>query len=137
MAKKLIMNALPQICACILSVLERKSLQTVGLKTWAVLVENLEDEDLTPLIGQTFSIVLYYWTEFDLNAQNIAQMMITGIALNKKRLKAFGQMVSLVPSLSPIPLFAKIESSMKAHRCSLNLTVPDRLRRRFGDAAGR
>jgi serine/threonine-protein kinase ATR len=73
-------------------------------------VANLPDEDLVPMLAQTFSIILRYWSDFDVAAANIAQEMVSYML--EKRPVILKESIAFIPSMASIPVFAKIESRL-------------------------
>ncbi|CAN6601487.1 serine/threonine-protein kinase Mec1p [Trichomonascus vanleenenianus] len=59
-----IANAVPQICAILQSALETEVIQLEALKTWSVLVQNLNNESLSSVITLTFAIIIQRWSDF-------------------------------------------------------------------------
>lgn len=88
------------------------------MNTWAILVLNLADEDLVPLLGQTFSIILRYWSAYEDEARNIAHEMVS--QMFKSRLRMLQESVAMIPSLESIPLFSKNEARLKHWREGLS-----------------
>lgn len=107
-------SALPQICACCQSALESDALRTTALKTWSILVKNLDDEDLVPLLSQTFSILLQYWSVLGDEAHEIARSMIA--QMFDARQPMLQESVALIPSFASIPLLRKFEKNFKKWR---------------------
>jgi len=107
-------SALPQICACCQSALESDALRTTALRTWSIMVRHLDDEDLVPLLSQTFSILLRYWSLFDDEACEIARKMAAQMI--KSRSKLLEESVALIPSCASIALLSKFEAKLKKWR---------------------
>lgn len=114
-----------KICAYCQEALESASIRTEGIKTWAILAEILDDEDLAPFLGQTFSVVLHYWSEFDIEAQSIAEKMILDMFKPKKRRAMLERCSAMIPSLENIPSLSTPTELMRLWR--RGLTPEERL----------
>ncbi|KAF8246273.1 hypothetical protein K440DRAFT_655242 [Wilcoxina mikolae CBS 423.85] len=114
LAAESVTSALPQICACAQSALENDYLRTTALNTWAILVLNLQDDNLVPLLGQTFSIILRYWPVYDDEAKNVALEMVS--QMFQTRIHMLQESVAMIPSLESIILFSKMEGRLKKWR---------------------
>jgi serine/threonine-protein kinase ATR len=123
LAASSVTSALPQICACCQSALESDVLRTTAIKTWATLVQHIGDEDLIPLLGQTFSIVLRYWPVFSDTAQGVAQEMVS--QLFQTRLQLMQDSAGMIPSLRSIPVLSKFENRLRKWR--ENISAEERL----------
>lgn len=100
-----------KICACAQSALENDSLRTTALNTWAILVLNLQDDDLVPLLGQTFSIILRYWSVYNDEAKSIALEMVS--QMFQTRTQMLQDSAAMIPSLESITLFSKMEGRLR------------------------
>jgi len=96
---------------------------------WATVMCELPEEDVLPLMGQTFAIVLQYWEHLPDDAQEQVREMI--IELFDRYPKQLEDLVHNLPSLSPIQLMAKQELKLKTWKEKKDL------RRRFLDFATR
>jgi len=96
---------------------------------WATVMWELPEEDVVPLMGQTFAIILQYWENLPDDAQEQVREMVIG--LFDRYPKQLEEHVNTLPSLSPIQLMAKQESKLKAWK------ERKALRRRFLDFATR
>ncbi|KAA8902478.1 hypothetical protein FN846DRAFT_780587 [Sphaerosporella brunnea] len=114
LAANSVTSALPQICACSQSALESDTLRTTAIETWSKLAKYLGDEDLTSLLGQTFSILLRYWDVFDDAAKDIAQDMVA--QLFTKRGDLIQRLAGMIPSMRSIPLLSKYENRLRKWR---------------------
>lgn len=79
---------------------------------WAAVMCELPEEDIIPLVGQTFAVVLQYWGYLPDDAQEQVREMI--IELFDRYPKQLEEHVYSLPSLSPIQLMAKQESKLNA-----------------------
>jgi serine/threonine-protein kinase ATR len=86
-------------------------------------VRHLGDEDLIPLLGQTFSIVLRYWSVFNDTAQGVAQDMVSQMFQN--RLQLMQDSAGMIPSLRSIPVLSKFENRLRKWR--ENISTEERL----------
>ncbi|KAF7116577.1 hypothetical protein CNMCM5793_005058 [Aspergillus hiratsukae] len=105
-----ISSALPQICACLRSALNIEELSDHAFSAWSVLVSSLHDEELEPLIDQTFSIVIRYWSAFNDQSRKTAHELVGYI------LKSHSELVhsnfNTIPSLASIPALSALESEI-------------------------
>ncbi|KAL7276740.1 serine/threonine-protein kinase M1 [Rhizina undulata] len=124
LAKGCVSNALPQICASLQSALEVEKLRTCALYTWASLMTTLPDEEIGPLLGPTFSVLLQYWEELNDNAQDRAHAMV--IQLFTDHLVQIKNWVRTIPSLASVPLLSKFEGEI--NKWKEKLDIRDRFR---------
>ncbi|KAF7183700.1 hypothetical protein CNMCM7691_004050 [Aspergillus felis] len=105
-----ISSALPQICACLRSALSIEELSDHAFSAWSVLVSSLHEEELEPLIDQTFSIVIRYWSAFNDQSRKTAHELVGYI------LRSHSELVytnfSTIPSLASIPALSALESEI-------------------------
>ena len=110
--------ALPQICACLRSTMDDKGLCNSSFASWAILIKNLTEEYIEPLIDQTFALIVRYWDDFEPSTQELAHSLIS--ELLKKSAHLFQDIFALIPSLASIPLMAKFEGELGAKRRQLD-----------------
>ncbi|GIK07921.1 serine/threonine-protein kinase M1 [Aspergillus viridinutans] len=105
-----ISSALPQICACLRSALSIEELSDHAFSAWSVLVSSLHEEELEPLIDQTFSIVIRYWSALNDQSRKTAHELVGYI------LRSHSELVhtnfSTIPSLASIPALSALESEI-------------------------
>ncbi|KAF4254241.1 hypothetical protein CNMCM8714_005271 [Aspergillus fumigatus] len=105
-----ISSALPQICACLRSALSIEELSDHAFSAWSVLVSSLHEEELEPLIDQTFSIVIRYWDAFNYQSKKTAEELIGYILRSHSGLVHTN--FSTIPSLASIPALSALESEI-------------------------
>ncbi|KAF2086780.1 putative phosphatidylinositol 3 and 4-kinase [Saccharata proteae CBS 121410] len=106
--------ALPQIRACIQSAFDIPQLLKQAFSVWASLLTALDEEDLEPLIDQTFSVVAQHWRSFDDDLQVMAHKMISDLVRDHNDL--LKSRVDMLPSLVGVPGLSKIESEIDRFR---------------------
>ncbi|KAI9820333.1 MAG: serine/threonine-protein kinase M1 [Pycnora praestabilis] len=117
--KSHVSNALPQICACLQSAIEIEFLCDQALSTWATLITTLEEEEIAPLLEQTFSIVVQNWERLRSDTQQCAHAMIA--YLLKKHTSLIRDAVVTIPSLASIPLMSKFEADLAKLKSQLDV----------------
>lgn len=99
-----------QICACLRSALDIAELCDTAFASWAILITSLDEEEVGPLIDQTFAIIIRYWVNFQEDGRR------SSISLVEYILEKHGRLVrdafNTVPSLSTIPGMAKFEKQI-------------------------
>ena len=83
---------------------------------WGVLISSLHEEEVEPLIDQTFSIVIRYWGRLSEESRNLAYELVEHIFQTHTELVR--EIFNTIPSLSSIPRMAKFAAElddMKAH----------------------
>ncbi|KAE8348829.1 protein kinase [Aspergillus coremiiformis] len=103
-------SAIPQICACLRSALEIEELCNNAFTVWAVLVSSLYDEDIEPLLDQTLSIVIKYWSMFTEDTRKCAYELIEYILRDHAELVR--EVYSTMPSLASIPVMSSFDSEL-------------------------
>lgn len=83
------------------------------------MMKTLPNEDVKPLLGQTFSVLLQYWEEFHDDAKNRAHELV--IYLFRDFSKAIENDVGTIPSLASIPLLSKFEKQLNQWRSPMNI----------------
>ncbi|KAH0602256.1 uncharacterized protein H6S33_009866 [Morchella sextelata] len=114
-----ISGALPQICACLQSALETEQLRTSALYAWSAIITTLPAEVISPLLVQTFSVILQYWNDFQDDARKRAQEIITHFF--NKYSRTIEKDVGMIPSLALIPSSSHFETQLKEWRCSIGV----------------
>ena len=89
----------------------------------------LPEEDIIPLVGQTFSVLLQYWEQLQDETKDQARGMVG--TLFERYPKQLEENVSSIPSLGPITLLAKQEAKLRAWKDKRSV------RERFMDFATR
>ncbi|KAG9780233.1 hypothetical protein KCU88_g3816, partial [Aureobasidium melanogenum] len=110
LGKSRIVRALPQICACLRSGLEDKDLCNSAFSSWVAMVRSLKKDDLEPLIGQTFAIIVRAWDLLDNSSQQLAYDVVGELLRNHTEL--IREHFSIIPSLASVPMMAKYESEI-------------------------
>ncbi|TQB68311.1 serine/threonine-protein kinase M1 [Monascus purpureus] len=109
-------SALPQICACLRSALDIEHLCDYAFRTWGFLISSLSEEEIEPLIDQTFSIIIKYWRHFTSESREFAYKLAKDIFKDHGRLVQ--EIFNTMPSLVSVPALAEFEavlSELKGH----------------------
>ncbi|KAF4553624.1 Phosphatidylinositol -3 and 4-kinase-like protein [Elsinoe fawcettii] len=102
--------AVPQIRACLQSAIDQGGLIDHALSAWLALMSNLTEENVVPLLGHLFSIVVQHWSSM---CSDIQQKTYDIVAhLLKTYSDAIRDEVINVPSLAGIPLMSKFEAEL-------------------------
>ena len=104
--------ALPQICACLRSAMENKDLCNKAFASWATMIGTLKEEDIEPLVDQTFAIIVQGWDSFQSDTQQLAYTVVSDLL--KKHTSLIREIFNTMPSLASIPLMAKFENELEA-----------------------
>lgn len=102
---------LPQICACLRSALEDDELGDTGFIAWKTVVSSLKDDDLEPLIDQTFAIIVKSWGKLNSITQMVAYDLVADLL--KKHTSLVREIFDKMPSLSSIPIMKKFEAEIE------------------------
>ncbi|KKA22075.1 Non-specific serine/threonine protein kinase [Rasamsonia emersonii CBS 393.64] len=103
-------SALPQICACLRSALDIEELCDHAFGAWCILITSLDEEEVVPLIDQTFAIIIRYWQNFQDGGKQGAITLVDHILRNHSRLVR--DIFNTMPSLSSIPGMAQFEKQI-------------------------
>lgn len=117
--KKFILTIFVKICACLQSALETEQLRTSALYAWSAIIRTLPAEVISPLLVQTFSVILQYWNDFQDDARKRAQEIITHFF--NKYSRTIEKDVGMIPSLALIPSSSHFETQLKEWRCSIDV----------------
>lgn len=112
LGKSRVAPALPQICGCLRSALENKQLCNTAFGSWAMMLNSLKEEDVEPLIDQTFAIIVRSWDLFDSSTQQQAYSLVANLLKNHTSL--IREIFETMPSLSPIALMKKFEAEIRS-----------------------
>ncbi|KAJ5763195.1 hypothetical protein N7533_001876 [Penicillium manginii] len=112
-------NALPQVSACLRSALEIEELCDHAFSAWKTLISSLSDEDIEPLIDQTFAIVIRYWGILTIESQHSAYRLIDHILTNHPNLVR--DTFNTMPSLSSIPDLQPLEDRVNELRSQMDV----------------
>lgn len=103
-------NGLDQICACLRSALDIEELCDHAFGAWCILITSLDEEEVVPLIDQTFAIIIRYWQNFQDGGKQGAITLVDHILRNHSRLVR--DIFNTMPSLSSIPGMAQFEKQI-------------------------
>lgn len=104
--------ALPQICACLRSAMESKELCNKAFTSWATMISTLKEDDIEPLVDQTFAIIVRGWDSFQAETQQLAYTVVSDLL--RKHTSLIRDIYNTVPSLASIPLMTKFETELDA-----------------------
>ncbi|KAH7045160.1 hypothetical protein B0J12DRAFT_669729 [Macrophomina phaseolina] len=114
LAKTNVSPALPQIRACLQSAFDVPQLCNRAFSVWVSLLDAVHKDEIEPLIDQTFSVVVRYWDSFTTDSQERAYMVVSEMV--QKHNTLLQERIGLLPSLSTIPVFSKIEAEISRFR---------------------
>ncbi|KAI6601117.1 hypothetical protein MCOR14_004531 [Pyricularia oryzae] len=110
--------ARPQITAVLLTALAFDELRSAAMSCWAVLLTNLEDDDVDALLETTFFIIGQYWQLFDEITKTVCQEILDSLlANNQDMLKA---KIYELPSFAQLSDLADVEARLNSLRTPLN-----------------
>ncbi|GLI80066.1 serine/threonine-protein kinase M1 [Penicillium ochrochloron] len=112
-------NALPQVCACLRSALEIEELCDHAFSAWKTLIRSLSEEDIEPLIDQTWAIVIRYWDKLTDESRRQAHQLIDHILTNQPNLVR--DTFNTMPSLASIPELAAFETKISELRAEMDV----------------
>ncbi|KAJ5225141.1 hypothetical protein N7468_006366 [Penicillium chermesinum] len=112
-------NALPQVCACLRSALDIEELCDHAFSAWKTLISSLSEEDIEPLVDQTFAIVIKYWQTLTGDSRAHAYQLIDHILTNFPNLVR--DTFNTMPSLAPIPEMAALEARINELRADMDV----------------
>ncbi|KAK2737122.1 serine/threonine-protein kinase M1 [Myotisia sp. PD_48] len=107
LAKGRISIALRQICGCLRSALEMKELRDTAFSTWNTMMLSLSPVDIEPLIGQTFALILKYWSTLNETSRDTASELIDHILNHHNDI--ISTIFATLPSLVSVPELSKHE----------------------------
>lgn len=110
-----------EITACLQSALESEPLRTSALSAWSAMMMTLPKDDIGPLLGQTFSLLLQYWENLQDSAKTTAQAMVTHLFTHYPRM--IEKDVANIPSLASVPLLSKFEKQLVQWRNPINIQL--------------
>lgn len=103
-----------QICACLQIALAQKELQVSAFSAWDILLRNLEDEDVEPMLESTFSTIIQRWSSFDEAAKTRAKDTLQYLV--KQRGRLLRNSIVNLPSLSQFSELVDIETQLNKWR---------------------
>ncbi|KAJ5895477.1 hypothetical protein N7495_007168 [Penicillium taxi] len=112
-------NALPQVCACLRSALEIEELCDQAFSAWKTLIGSLSEEDIEPLVDQTFAIVIRYWSRLTEESRKYAHQLIEHILTKHPNLVR--DTFDTMPSLASIPEMAAFEEKINSLRSEMDV----------------
>lgn len=81
----------------------------------------LPEDDIAPLLGQTFSLLLQYWENLQDDAKETAHKMVEYLFSNHS--KMIEKDVATIPSLASVPLLFKFEKVLVQWRRPINIQL--------------
>ncbi|KAG5438013.1 hypothetical protein PCANB_000360 [Pneumocystis canis] len=115
-----ISSAIPQISACLQSALLDPSLRKASLCSWSTLINNLNDFDLSGLLGQTFSLFLRYWHECSFSEKQLIRELFLYLINDRKNV--IEESIANIPSLKAIEELNDIEKELSKFRKFISFT---------------
>jgi serine/threonine-protein kinase ATR len=114
-----ISSALPQICACLRSAVENRDLCDKAFQSWALMMTNIPQSDIEPLIDQTLAVIVQNWNVFQDSTKKTAHDLVTSIWEDHK--DAVLRILDIMPSLSSIPLLSRFASEISDSKKQMDL----------------
>ncbi|KAK3679373.1 serine/threonine-protein kinase M1 [Recurvomyces mirabilis] len=111
LAKSHVSVALSQLRATLQSAMTRPELREVALAAWLQLLVVLEGEDVEPMIGQTFALILQYWDSLTPELHHTIHSNIAELIRTHQRVVQ--DSVMTLPSLKSIPLLSKFGAEIE------------------------
>lgn len=112
-------NALPQVSACLRSALEIEELCDHAFSAWKTLIVSLSEEDIEPLVDQTFAIVIRFWQILTNESRQSAYQLIDHILTNHPNLVR--DTFNTMPSLESIPELRPLEARENELRSQMDV----------------
>lgn len=112
-------NALPQVCACLRSALDIEELCDYAFSAWKTLISSLSEEDIEPLVDQTFAIVIKYWGVLTEESKKQAYQLIDHILTSYPNLVR--DTYNTMPSLASIPEIKPLETKINELRADMDV----------------
>ena len=97
--------------------MEKPELCNHAFQVWILLIQNLEEEDVEPLVDPTFAIIAQSWDSFNATVQEEAYKIISYLLNSHTEL--IREMVNTIPSLASIPAMKKFEDDLNKFRSQL------------------
>ncbi|ORX98750.1 hypothetical protein BCR34DRAFT_142938 [Clohesyomyces aquaticus] len=102
--------ALPQVRACLQSAMADTHLCDQTFKVWSSLLSVLDEEDLELVVDQTFALIAQHWSSFSEDSHLKASETLH--TLVKKHDALLRERIEYIPSLSSIPMMAKLDGEI-------------------------
>ncbi|KAJ5180764.1 hypothetical protein N7492_003974 [Penicillium capsulatum] len=112
-------NALPQVCACLRSALEIEELCDHAFSAWKTLISSLSEEDVEPLVDQTFAIMIRYWGRLTDESKGQACQLVDHILTEHSGLVR--DTFNTMPSLASIHEMAPFEAKINELRAEMDV----------------
>ena len=97
--------------------MEEPELCNDAFQAWILLLRNLEEEDVEPLVDPTFAIVAQSWNSFNPSVQEESYKIISYLLSEHANL--IREMVNTIPSLASVPPMKKFEEELNRFRSQL------------------
>ena len=97
--------------------MEEPELCNDAFQVWILLLRNLEEEDVEPLVDPTFAIIAQFWDSFNLTVQEESYKIISYLLSEHSNL--IREMVNTIPSLTSVPAMKKFEEELNRFRSQL------------------
>ena len=97
--------------------MEETELCNHAFQVWILLLRNLEEEDVEPLVDPTFAIIAQSWDSFSVTVQEESYKIISYLLNSHTNL--IREMVNTIPSLATIPAMKKFEEELNKFRSQL------------------
>ena len=111
LGKHRISTVLPQICACLRPAMENSKLCDKAFESWALMMTNVPQSEVEPLIDQTLAVIVRNWNVFQDSTQKAAHDLVASIWEDHK-VSVLG-ILDTLPSLSSVPLLSRFESEIR------------------------
>lgn len=110
LGKGRVVDALPQICACLRSAIESQDLCDTAFASWATMMNTLKDEDAEQLINQTVAIIVRHWDALSDESHQLAHTLVFNML--SRHSSVIQEIFRTIPSLSSIPSMAQFEAQI-------------------------
>ena len=102
--------AVPQIRATLQSASRIPALVDIAFTTWSTLVSVANEDEVQPLITQTFAVIAHHWTSFSAETQKRAYDTVDGLI--KSHNVVLRENIQLLPALNGIEVLQKFEAEI-------------------------
>ena len=102
--------AVPQIRATLQSAAKNPELVDIAFNTWSTLVAMASEDEVEPLITQTFAVIAHQWTSFSPETQKRAYDTLDNLIKNHNA--TLRDIIQFLPSLTGIEVLRKFENEI-------------------------
>ena len=110
LARGRVIDALPQISACLKDALSSADLVDAAFRAWSMMMRALKSEESEAFVDQTFALVVRYWPIMSEESQKLATEVVS--ELWTKHSSSIQDGLISVPSLASIPSLKREQASL-------------------------